>query len=122
VSSGHHFTLADRHMRWELDDLARRLDEQPDAANLRKGLLPSPSSSPSGLSADGRRMLPAMAELPEDEREVFDLVRIDGTQAEAANVLCVSAVTVKRRFNHGLRLRTEQLADLRPGEGWPDTV
>jgi RNA polymerase sigma-70 factor (ECF subfamily) len=118
----HLFTLADQHMRWELDDLARRLDEQPDAANLREGLVPSPPSSASGLSADGRRMLPAIDELPEDEREVFDLVQIDGTQAEAAQVLGVSAVTVKRRLSRGLRLRTEQLADLRPGEKPPDTV
>ena len=38
------------------------------------------------------------------------------TQAEAAQVLGVSAVTVKRRLNRGLRLLTEQLADLLPGE------
>jgi RNA polymerase sigma-70 factor (ECF subfamily) len=44
------------------------------------------------------------------------------TQAEAAQVLGVSAVTVKRRLSRGLRLRTEQLADLRPGEKRPDTV
>ena len=61
-------------------------------------------------------MLQAIDELPEDEREVFDLVRIQGmTQVEAAQVLGVSAVTVKRRLNRGLRLLAEQLADLRPG-------
>jgi RNA polymerase sigma-70 factor (ECF subfamily) len=109
-------------MRWELDDLARRLDEQPDAADLREGLVPAPSSSASGLSADGRRMLPATDELPEDEREVFDLVRIDGTKAEAAQVLGVSAAAMKRRLSHGLGLRTKQLADPRPGEKPPHTV
>ena len=45
-------------------------------------------------------MLEAIDSLPEDEREVFDLVRIQGlTQAEAAEVLGVSAKTVQRRLN-----------------------
>jgi len=44
------------------------------------------------------------------------------TQAEAAPVLGVSAVTVKRRLSRGLRLVTEQLADLRPGEEPPDAI
>ena len=117
------FALANQHMRWELNDLARRLDDQPAAAELREGLVPAPASSDSGLSPDGRRMLQAIDELPEDEREVFDLVRIQGmTQAEAAEVLGVSAVTVKRRLNRGLRLLAEQLADLRPGEEPPDSI
>jgi RNA polymerase sigma-70 factor (ECF subfamily) len=60
--------------------------------------------------------------LPEDEREVFDLVRIQGmAQTEAAQVLGVAVVTVKRRLNRGLQLLAEQLADLRPGEGPPDS-
>jgi RNA polymerase sigma-70 factor (ECF subfamily) len=50
-------------------------------------------------------------------------VWIDGmTQAEAAQVLGVSAVTVKRWLSRGLRLVTEQLADLRPGEKPPDAM
>jgi RNA polymerase sigma-70 factor (ECF subfamily) len=60
-------------------------------------------------------MLGAIEGLPEDEREVFDLVRIQGlTQAEAAEVLGVSAKTVRRRLNRGLVLLAEQLDDLRP--------
>ena len=117
------FALANQHMRWELNDLARRLDDQPAAVELREGLVPAPASSGSGLTPDGRRMLQAIDELPEDEREAFDLVRIQGmTQAEAAQVLGVSAVTVKRRLNRGLRLLAEQLADLRPGEKPPDSI
>jgi RNA polymerase sigma factor (sigma-70 family) len=117
------FALANQHMRWELNDLARRLDGQPAAAELREGQVPSPASSASGLSPDGLRMLRAIDELPEDEREVFDLVRIQGmTQAEAAQVLGVAAVTVKRRLSRGLRLLTERLSDLRPGEDPPDSV
>jgi hypothetical protein len=34
------FALANQHMRWELNDLARRFDEQPAAAELREGLVP----------------------------------------------------------------------------------
>jgi hypothetical protein len=42
-------------------------------------------------------------------------VWIDGmTQAEAAQVIGVSAVTVKRWLSRGLRLVTERLADFRP--------
>ena len=117
------FALANQHMRWELNDLARRLDEQPAAVGLCEGLVPSPVSSDSGLSPDGLPHAPSDRALPEDEREVFDLVRIQGlTQAEAAELLGVSAVTVKRRLSRGLRLLAEQLADLRPGEEPPDTV
>jgi RNA polymerase sigma-70 factor (ECF subfamily) len=117
------FALANQHMRWELNDLARRLDDQPATAELREGQVPSPARSASGLSPDGRRMLRAIGELPEEEREVFDLVRIQGmTQAEAAHVLGVSAETVKRRLSRGLRLLAEQLADLCPDEKPPDSI
>jgi RNA polymerase sigma-70 factor (ECF subfamily) len=116
------FALANQHMRWELNDLARRLDDQPAAAELNEGLVPSPPSSASGLSPDGLRMLRAIDELPEDAREVFDLVRIQGmTQADAAQLLGVSTVTVKRRLSRGLQLLAEQLADPRPGEKPPHT-
>ncbi len=109
------FALANQHIRWELNDLARRLDDQPAAVELREGLVPSPTTSGSGLSPDGRRMLQAIGELPEEEQEAFDLVRIQGmTHAEAAHVLGVSTATVKRRLSRSLRLLTERLADLRP--------
>src|SRR5689334_14333705 len=79
------FALANQHIRWELNDLARRLDGQPAAAELNEGLAPAPASSVSGITPDGLRMLRAIDLLPEDEREVFDLVRIQGmTQAEVA--------------------------------------
>src|SRR5262249_34338026 len=110
------FALANQHMRWELNDMARRLDERPAAAQLREGAMPAPGSSDSGLTPDVRRMLNAIDHLPEAEREAFDLVRIQGmSQAEAAQVLGVSAMTVNRRLNRGLQLLTESLSDLRPG-------
>jgi RNA polymerase sigma factor (sigma-70 family) len=111
------FALANQHMRWELNDVARRLDNEPAAMELREELVPAPASSASVLTPDGLRMLRAIDELPEDEREAFDLVRIQGmTQTEAAQLLGVSAVTVKRRLSRGLRLLAERLADLRPRE------
>src|SRR5262245_19767924 len=114
--------LAGQHMRWELNDLARRLDKQPTPVELREGLVPAPDSSNSSLSPEGRRMLEAIDGLPEDEREAFDLVRIQGlTHGEAAEVLGVSVKTVQRRLDRGLRLLTERLADLGPRATPPDS-
>jgi RNA polymerase sigma-70 factor (ECF subfamily) len=44
------------------------------------------------------------------------------TQVEAAQLLGVSTVTVKRRLTRGLRLLEEQLSDLRPEEDTPDSL
>jgi RNA polymerase sigma-70 factor (ECF subfamily) len=105
------FALAGQHMRWELKDLARRLDNQPAAVELREGQFLAPASSD-----PGRRMLEVIDSLPDDEQEAFDLVRIQGlTYAEAAELLGVAPKTVQRRLDRGLRLLTERLGDLGPG-------
>src|ERR1700741_2567879 len=71
------FALANQHMRWQLNDLARRLDEQPSVVGLQEDLVPAPPpSSASGLPPNGRHMLEAIESLPEDEREAFGLVRV----------------------------------------------
>ena len=89
------FALANQHMRWELNDLARRLDEQPSVMELKEGQVPAPPSSGSGLTPNGSRMLEAIETLPEEEREAFGLVRVQGmTLAEAARLLGVSVGTV----------------------------
>src|SRR5579862_9227553 len=49
------FGLVNQHMRWELNDLARRLDEQPTAVELHEGTVPAPASSESVLTPDGSR-------------------------------------------------------------------
>jgi RNA polymerase sigma-70 factor (ECF subfamily) len=110
------FALANQHMRWQLNDLARRLDQQPAAAALEEsGVAAPPASTVSGLSPDGRRMLGAIEGLPDDEREVFELVRIQGlTHPEAAAVVGVSEKTVQRRLNRARLLLAERLADLHP--------
>ena len=111
------FGLATQHMRWQLNDLARRLDQHPAAAALAEtGVAAPPASTASGLTPDGRRMLGAIEGLPEDEREVFDLVGIQGlTHAEVATVVGVSEKTVQRRLNRARLLLAEGLADLQPG-------
>jgi RNA polymerase sigma-70 factor (ECF subfamily) len=89
------FVLANQHRRWELNDLAGRLDSQPAAVELCKGLVPAPARSVSGLSPDGYRMLQAIG---------------------------VSAETVKRWLSRGLRLVTDQQADLAPVDKPPDAI
>jgi RNA polymerase sigma factor (sigma-70 family) len=111
------YALACQHMRWELNDLARRLDTQPPRVEWNEGLISGPASSGSGLSADSHRMLAAIENLPGDEREAFDLVRIQGlTHGEAAEVLGVSAMTVRRRLKRGLQELAVALGDVFPGE------
>ena len=106
------FALANCHIRWELNDLARRLDEQPAPAELPDDLAAAFSSA-SGVSPAGRQMLAAIDALPDDEREVFELVRIQGlTHGEAADLMGISTKTVQRRLNRGLVLLT---ARLKPG-------
>src|SRR5205085_2914801 len=93
------FALANRHMRWELNDLARRLDGEKPILLAQEELVPVPESSGSQLSSNALRILAAIENLPEDAREVFGLVRIQGmTHGEAAEVLGVSQKTIQRRL------------------------
>jgi RNA polymerase sigma-70 factor (ECF subfamily) len=110
------FALANQHMRWQLNDLARRLDERFAAVALAEsGVAAPPASSASGISPDGLRMLEVIEGLPDDEKEVFGLVRIQGlTHAEAATVVGVSEKTVQRRLNRSLVLLARDLDYLRP--------
>jgi RNA polymerase sigma factor (sigma-70 family) len=109
------FALACQHMRWELNDLARRLDEQPPAAHLSDDVAPSPPSSSSGIGTNGRRILDAIGSLPELEREAFDLVKVQGmSAADAAQLIGVSTMTIRRRLNRSVQVLSEVLSDLRP--------
>jgi RNA polymerase sigma-70 factor (ECF subfamily) len=110
------FAVARQHVRWQLNDLARRLDERPAAAALPEaGVAVPPNSTGSGLTPDGRRVLSAIEGLPEDGRKVFDLVGVQGlTHGEAAAVVGVTEKTVRRRLNRARFLMAQRLADLRP--------
>lgn len=112
------FAMANQHMRWELNDLARRLDDE-----VRAGVLhASRVAAPSAPSTENRepsptavRMLQAIQDLPDDEREVFELLRVQGmTFPAAAEVLGVSTKTVQRRLNRGLMLLSDTLGDIAP--------
>jgi RNA polymerase sigma-70 factor (ECF subfamily) len=115
------FALAAQHMRWELNDLARRLDERPRPVELLDQLVPTPPVSDSGLTPASRRIIDRIDSLPAEEREAFDLVRIQGmTQVEAAEVIGVSPKTVRRRLGRGLRLLAESLRDFDPDKSAPN--
>src|SRR5215468_4977956 len=61
------FALVNQHMRWELNDLARRLDERPPAVEVCEDMVPAaPASSDCELTPDGKRILKAIDDLPED--------------------------------------------------------
>jgi RNA polymerase sigma-70 factor (ECF subfamily) len=112
------FALATQHMRWELNDLARRLDNQPNILQLHEDAVTAPESSESGLSPVAQRILAAIDTLPEAEREVLSLVRFHGlAYDEAAELLGVSTKTVQRRLKGALISLVEQLPDLRPDGG-----
>jgi RNA polymerase sigma-70 factor (ECF subfamily) len=109
------FALANQHMRWELNDLARRLDERTPARELQEAFVPAPEASVSQLTPNALRILKAIESLPEEEREVFSLVRVQGmTHTEVAEVLETSTKTVQRRLNRALLILANTLSDLRP--------
>jgi len=108
------FAVCNQHMRWELNDLARRLDKQPRACAVSESMAATefPSTS-SQLSPNAVRILEAIDGLPDEEREAFDLVRLQGmTFQEAASIAGVCAKTAQRRLNRALILLSEQLGDL----------
>ena len=97
--------------------MARRLDERTAFAELPQDLPLVEANSGSGPTADCSRILSAIEDLPEEEREAFDLVRIQGlSQSDAAGVLGVSVMTVNRRLHRGLQRLSESLADLYPAD------
>jgi RNA polymerase sigma factor (sigma-70 family) len=112
------FALANQHMRWELNTLARRLDREEQAVELRESAVEPPTAEgqdSSRITPNSARMLEAIESLAEDDRETFCLVRVQGmTQADAAAVLGVSVKTVQRRLARTLPVLAAQLRDLQP--------
>ena len=108
------FALANQHMIWELNDLARRLDEQPTFLEVPEDV-PAGLSSSSELSFGARRILDAIERLDEEHREVFKLAHIQGlTQVEIANLVGVVEKTVQRRLKAARAKLAQALADMRP--------
>jgi RNA polymerase sigma factor (sigma-70 family) len=110
------FALANQHMRWELNDLARRLDKEAVAHEIRDSIVAAPAdSSMSQLSLNARRILDLIEALPDEEKEVFDLVKIQGmSHTEVATVLGIAPKTVRRRLQRARLRLSEQLGDLGP--------
>ncbi|MGC4033592.1 MAG: sigma-70 family RNA polymerase sigma factor [Tepidisphaeraceae bacterium] len=112
------FALANRHMRWELNELARQLDQRMATLELRDSFAVPAEKAPASEvppSESAVRILQAIERLPEDEREVFGLVRIQGmTQAGAAEVLGISTKTAQRRLHRAVAMLVEELPDLQP--------
>lgn len=115
------FALANKHLRWELNEFARQLSRRRAA-----GPLPDEVAAPGQAESDGgdhARILEAIDRLPDDEREVFSLVHIQGlTHEEIASVLGVSTKTVQRRLHQSTMTLAGELAgvvgeqiDLGPG-------
>src|SRR5271157_3488052 len=59
------FAMTNQHMRWEMNDLARRLDEHGPTLGIDEALVPSTESSGSQLNPNARRILEAIESLPE---------------------------------------------------------
>jgi RNA polymerase sigma factor (sigma-70 family) len=111
------FGLANQHIRWELNDLARRLDSQKRVVELRESGVAAPElpSSAATIGPKLRRILQTIEALPAAEREAFELVRIQGmSHSEAADVTGVSVKTIQRRLNRSLVLLNAALQDLSP--------
>ncbi len=109
------FALANQHIRWELNEVARRLEGEAEAVELRDSPVRDPSykDEPSRASPGFLAILEAIEALPDDEREAFNLVRIQGlTQFEAAAVAGCSERTIQRRLQRSLVLLTDRLGGL----------
>ncbi len=99
------FRLAALQVRRELIDLARRYGgKEPPGA-------PEGGREAAGTTDDPQRLAAwgdfhqAIGALPDEPREVFDLLWYQGlTQAEAAGLLEVSVTTVKRRWQAARRM------------------
>jgi RNA polymerase sigma-70 factor (ECF subfamily) len=106
------FRLAGRQMRWELLDLVQSHHDEQALAG-RQAAPPQGDSSASTpptadppdstdnppILASWTEFHEAVAALPEKEREVFDLLYYhELTQTEAAAVLQVAEITVRRRW------------------------
>jgi RNA polymerase sigma factor (sigma-70 family) len=111
------FGLANQHIRWELNDLARRLESHRRTVKLAdSGAVAPELPASTGTTGPGlRRILDAIDALPAAEREAFELVRVQGmTHAEVAEITSVSMKTVQRRLHRSLVLLNAALQDLFP--------
>jgi RNA polymerase sigma-70 factor (ECF subfamily) len=73
------FGRVNQHTRWELNGLARRLDERPIVCPIDEQAVAEPSLSCGSSLTPNHRCVPQSIDgLLDDEREVFGLVRVQG--------------------------------------------
>jgi RNA polymerase sigma factor (sigma-70 family) len=120
------FRLAALNIRRELLDLTKHY-YGPQGHGARHASIPDPSSDSAPLEASDLSQEPGriaawsefhqqIEKLPEEEREVFDLLWYQGlSQAEAAELLQVSERTVKRRWLSARLALSEALKGEIPG-------
>lgn len=120
------YSLAATQIRREMIDLARH-HFGPEGAAWRHTSLPvgsdkAPIADPSDLSHEPVRLSvwaefhEHVSRLPDDEREVFDLVFYQGlSHAESATVLGISKKTVQRRWHQGCATLHAALGGNLPG-------
>jgi RNA polymerase sigma-70 factor (ECF subfamily) len=115
-SAADFFRLAAQRMRWLLLDLARRADRFEE----HKRDNPLPPGQDAGASGELPATLTGLYEqiegLPEQEREVVDLLYFHGlSQPEAATLLGVAERTVRRHWTAARIRLFDGLKDVLPG-------
>jgi RNA polymerase sigma-70 factor (ECF subfamily) len=126
------FGLVMKHIRWELNGLARELDTD-DCQSLIRDVIVQQKADESDeepeagddepFSALARRIQEAIDGLPQTDRDIFDLVRHrEMTHAGAADVLGISSKTVQRRLKHILPQLWAKLGECRPRHWAPPQI
>jgi RNA polymerase sigma factor (sigma-70 family) len=126
------FALTMKHVRWELNGLARQLDAERCEQLPTEVVAEERGERNEEFSPLGRRIVGAIDGLPRIDREIFNLVRVGGmSQADAAQVLGISERTVQRRLRRILPHLWGVLGGLEPPQGterqknsarWPNFV
>lgn len=110
------FALANKHLRWELNEFARKLAARPPMSPLADDIAFDPSSPGSAEAFSITQILEAIERLPDEQRETFCLVHIQGlTHAESAEVLGVSTKTIQRRLHESVSTLAGALSGLAVG-------
>jgi RNA polymerase sigma-70 factor (ECF subfamily) len=111
------FALANKHLRWELNEFARKLASRPPLSPLADDIAIDLSSQDSTEAASITHILEAIERLPDEQREVFSLVHIQGlTHTETADVLGVSTKTIQRRLHESVSALAGELSGLAVGD------
>jgi RNA polymerase sigma factor (TIGR02999 family) len=115
---GAFYGLAARQMRWVFRDLSRQSEARQAVTYPGSQAEPEDRHSCADHLAAWSDFHNKIEQLPEEEREMFDLLFYEGlTQEEAAAVLSVSVRTVKRRWQRARLLLHQALHGVWPEVG-----